>query len=212
LFRLKGTLYFGPDASLRPAHHFYRVIGKYASKKLYPPKVFAVAEWNWIGLNFRNLYDVLGAFLMVIGIFHPTSTKVNFFLPLTAMYAMWCSKLGGHPDGQDPKNKDPERPGEWPTVYQCTWLNPKMVLKTGRFCLGASFQGCDFSNHVEGVGWEWAERLRDERLDMLRAANAFDNKRYTDTKPRKQLEDREPLGNSRWGNCAEAYPFTTMFR
>jgi hypothetical protein len=45
---------------------------------------------------------------------------------------------------------------------------------------------------------------------MLRAAGAFDQKKYD--KKGKQLKDPWPCTDVYWGDCAEAYPFATMFR
>ena len=189
-----------------PAHHFSRSL---QSKS---PRLFKAKEETWVKLNFRNLYDALGAFLMVVGILQDKMTKVNFFLPLTAMYARWCAKMGGHPDSVKPNKNATERPGRWPTVYQCTWLALGTARSEGgfkyEFCLGASMGGVDISGNVPGVGPEWLERLLSARLDMLRDARAFDKKKYKDGK----LDDPPHTANSSWGNCAEAYPFTTMFR
>ncbi|WXC63480.1 hypothetical protein SNK03_009301 [Fusarium graminearum] len=204
---LAGKLYLGTLGNLGPAHHFSRVLRR--GRK----RAFNAKEEAWIGLKFRNLYDILGVFLMVVGIIQPTATKANFFVPLTAMYAKWCSKLGGHADDVEPNETATERPGPWPTVYQCTWLAPKTARTEGgfkfEFCLGTSFGGCDFDRDVAGVDLDWRWRLRSERVDMLREAGAFDAKKYNKA---GKLVDPKPVGNTGWGNCGEAYPFATMFR
>lgn len=120
--------------------------------------------------------------------------------------------MGGHPDSAELDIDATERPGRWPTVYQCTWLTLGTTRSEGgfkyEFCLGASMGGVDINRDVPGVGPEWLTRPLSARLDMLRDARAFDEKKYKKGK----LDDPAPTANSRWGNCAEAYPFTTMFR
>ncbi|KAF5604289.1 hypothetical protein FPCIR_834 [Fusarium pseudocircinatum] len=100
-----GTLYQNPR--LRPRSHIARKVdenwdpynpetSKFAVKGwAIRPSIQAsrapVPEW-WCP------YDLLGLFLSLLGPAPATATKNNFYLPLTAVYGRWCSRIAGHPD------------------------------------------------------------------------------------------------------------------
>ncbi|PHH75718.1 hypothetical protein CDD82_4313 [Ophiocordyceps australis] len=207
-----GAEYKNPRAP--PDSHFYRKLNpKFTAPRPVGAK-FDVREWT---LSHRgqdaktrscpwwNPYDLLGHFLSLLGPAPQTANRNTFFLPLTAVYARWCSCIAGHkPD--DFAWTDPARngAGDWPFMYQCTWRSDGHKTNPRKwFFLGASTGGDDWKRDVVGP-WKYA--VQRQRFNMMMA-----NLRMTLLPPRAFQDRTAPEQNggsgATWGNCAETYPF-----
>ncbi|GFF24292.1 hypothetical protein IFM46972_00997 [Aspergillus udagawae] len=84
---------------------------------------FQLTKSTFDGVEYWALPDLLGLFMSTLGRAPATATKRNFYLPLTAVFGQWCSKLirEGRPS--------------CPSVFQCSWT------EDGEFHLGASRGG-----------------------------------------------------------------------
>ncbi|KAK3369578.1 hypothetical protein B0T24DRAFT_708287, partial [Lasiosphaeria ovina] len=192
-----------------PGHHIYRHgdLDPKGKGMIYKLKSFQFAD-----IDLWSPYDLLGYLLMALGMDPPNATKRNFYLPLTAMYAKWCSKLAGHHPNDKNVPNDQIRPGNWPTVYQCTWLprteEAQLWHGTIRFALGASFQGADFRKPMEGPGVNngWRARIIEGRKNQLQTKGFLPKNVKGDVLPPEKNK------KAAWGNCGEVYPFLTMFR
>lgn len=71
-----------------------------------------------IAMEYWCIYDLVGLFFGLLGSAPLAAGKNNFFLPLTAVYARWCTRLAGKLDN----NPVPETGvGEVPPMFECTW-------------------------------------------------------------------------------------------
>lgn len=164
-------------------------------------------------------YDLLGLFLSLLGPAPDGANKNNFYLPLTAVYARWCSRIAGRPF-PNWKWKIPNREqgqGDFPAVFQCTWhttVNEETKQRSGHYFLGASTAGDKFPKTPEGLPGPWREKVQEARFTMLfNCQNVtmvqqddFINKTAPNQRPDNPNRNMVP-----WGNCAETYPFATMF-
>jgi len=145
-------------------------------------------------------YDLLGFFLSLVWTAPSSATKRNFFLPWTAIYGRWCSKLGNAID----------HGFQHPTVYQCTWYIDSSGQKT--FFLGASAAGYKaFPRREFGT---WRETVRRARFNLI-WNECRELRDDTDENGRHWSFDNSPsiqvARGTRFGNCAETYPFLNQF-
>ncbi|PHH66827.1 hypothetical protein CDD81_5959 [Ophiocordyceps australis] len=202
------------NSRAQPDSHIYRkACSKFTGRKPYDSK-FDVREWR---LNHRGQgaktrsctwwspYDLLGHFLSLLGPAPQTANRNTFFLPLTAVYARWCTCIAGH--------KPPEfawsdaarnGAGDWPFMYQCTWRSDGDKTNPRKwFFLGASNAGDEWDFAKVG---KWKYRVQRQRFNMMMA-----NLRMTLLPPTAFANDTAPEqnggSNARWANCAETYPF-----
>lgn len=68
-----------------------------------------VLKYEYGGIKYWALPDLLGLFMSSLGHAPTGATRRNFYLPLTAVFGQWCSKLIRQ-----------ERSSR-PVVFQCTW-------------------------------------------------------------------------------------------
>ncbi|KOS19995.1 hypothetical protein ESCO_005591 [Escovopsis weberi] len=150
-------------------------------------------------IPFYNPYDLLGLFLGLLGPAEQGANQYNYFLPLSAVYARWCSRLAGKGKG----GPQPAGVGPWPFMFQCSWRPLSNADPRRIFFLGASLGGDDFSK--EGRGDAWREALQRRRFDVaFRSAehvlflqDEFNN-----------ITDVVAGAKNNPGNCAETYTFT----
>lgn len=144
---------------------------------------------------FWNSYDLLGLFLSTIGPAPGSANKKQFFFPLTAMYGWWCFAIG-------PPNLD--RPGagvNFPSCFQCTWKEVSLALPV--FFLGASFGGFS-GNGLRKNSFFWRRLVMYERFKLLSIRTPFDES------PKRGPVGPKDMPGSRYGNCAETYPFVSL--
>ncbi|KAL8286074.1 hypothetical protein RB597_002936 [Gaeumannomyces tritici] len=189
----------GVDWQKQPSQHISRLyVTGWLGKDLTTSK-FSTAGFVSGGLHLFNHYDMLGMFLGLLGpAISGQVNKYNFYLPLTAMYAQWCSELG-----------TVRWPGDFraiPAMFQCTW-----DVKSGMYRLGASLGGHFADRGGENATGTWLEVIRDARHAVL--AQRREDRIHFDV-----VRGTEPLGKGKekgeetpWGNCAETYPFADMF-
>lgn len=184
-------------ADLRPSQHISRRRNAGWSAKNVTSSKFSVQGFvSRDGIHLFNQYDMLGRFLGLLGPANPSQvTKYNFYLPMTAMYAQWCSELG--------TKTWPGREifAALPAMFQCTWDK-----NSGWYRLGASLGG-----HVTAATGTWLEVIRNARYAVLvqsRSNRIHFNVQRGEEPVEKGKEDKEPTP---WGNCAETYPFIEMF-
>ncbi|GFF55843.1 hypothetical protein IFM51744_08740 [Aspergillus udagawae] len=108
---------------------------------------FQLTKSTFDGVEYWALPDLLGLFMSTLGRAPATATKRNFYLPLTAVYGQWCSKLirEGRPS--------------CPSVFQCSWT------EDGEFHLGASRGGFATDS---GMG-SWLAVLDRARYGIIRS-------------------------------------------
>ncbi|KAF3062878.1 hypothetical protein CFAM422_010410 [Trichoderma lentiforme] len=212
-----GENYENPGGPQKRKCHIYRELNPgYGPKQTQSKDVsdFLVKSWtnNYdsgpdvrnINLNYWCIYDLIGLFLSLLGSAPPAADRNNYFLPLTAVYARWCSRLAGKL-----KNKASQAPsdpgvGPIPMMFQCTWRDRKDG-KGKWFFLGASLGGDQFADNPSGADWQMKVQM--ERFRILRQHQQTVMVRdgdFNSTEPEKTLPDG--TGNL-WGNCAETYPF-----
>jgi hypothetical protein len=145
----------------------------------------------------------------------PAATKLDFFIPLTAVYGRWCYVIGGNvkrgPKGQ--KVTVGSGIGASPTITQCTWRESKGPAGGWEFCLGASLAGIEKSKQ----SGSWETRVKMERFNLLTNFNNVSTETWPDPKdPDKKVgwafensPERTEGGDSKshFGNCGETYPF-----
>ncbi|KAM0513226.1 hypothetical protein ACHAPE_008074 [Trichoderma viride] len=154
-----------------------------------------------IQVKYWCIYDLIGLFFSLLGSARPAANKNNFFLPLTTVYARWCTRLAGKM-----KYDKAESPGIGPVpeMYQCTWRDRDDGTGVC-FFLGASLGGDSFANNLSGQ--DWKKMVQKTRLDVLvthQQATMVNREDFGETEP----EIRTPGGKGTfWGNCAETYPF-----
>ncbi|KAH6632438.1 hypothetical protein F5144DRAFT_603180 [Chaetomium tenue] len=206
-----------------PAHHIARTReNKEANREKPEQWYYTLAPLDFFDISLFSPYDVLGYLLATLGKEPPNANKQSFYLPLTAMYAKWCSTLCGRDEATPASTwKEQEyRPGKRPTVYQCTWVGADHnedlePLEEGdeegdeeweapRFALGAAFAGCDFLEGDEDydVRNSWRVRIIEKRKELLQGIGALP----ADEKL------KQPFSNSPWGHCAETYALLAMLK
>jgi hypothetical protein len=143
---------------------------------------FRLIKSTYDGVEYWALPDILGLFMSSLGRAPTTASKRNFYLPLTAVYGQWCTKL--------------IREGirTWPRVFQCTWT------EGGEFHLGASRGG--FAPD-RGTG-SWLAVLDRARYGIIRSPIlqlTNWSQAWTPTIRARGRERGRPFGR-----CAETYP------
>lgn len=154
-----------------------------------------------IQMDYWCIYGLIGLFFDLLGGAPLAADKTNFFLPLTAVYAKWRSRLAGKLD----KNAVPNSGVEpVPFMYQCTWCEREDGKGKWVF-LGASTAGGAFPK--TNIGHEWRMRVQKRRVDML-----FKEQQLTMVLPH-DFSNTEPEilfaygSGATWDNCAETFPF-----
>ncbi|KAF4994716.1 hypothetical protein FGRMN_5605 [Fusarium graminum] len=147
----QGANYLKPDP---PQHLPRKENQKLKSKFVIFPQLTQSTAGFW------SSYDLLGHFLGMMGPVEQAAGLDNYFLPMTAVYARWCSKLAGHAPQVVTETSGA---GDWPNMFQCTWND------TGKyFGLGTSLAGCDWNSRNN---YRWGELWRfdvgNQRFDVL---------------------------------------------
>lgn len=194
------------DRNLQPRQHFARRIHPdWGNGSEWETRSrFKLLFWQLPRGNFQNYYcnpyDALGHFMSRLLPAPAAANRNNFFLPMTAVYAKWCSQIAGHaPAGWGVAPRDPEGTGDWPLMYQCTWR--PLDDRTFSFSLGSSVGGLSYSNVA--CGRAWPGEVAKSRKEVLTDSNSSWNF--------QNLNWRDKPGETDWGNCAETYPFVQIF-
>ncbi|KAI1468604.1 uncharacterized protein F4812DRAFT_470495 [Daldinia caldariorum] len=215
------------NAAAPPKSHFPRKLNpawpKVANKDNDPVK-FILLHWpikykgaleKPIDVKWWNPYDLLGLFISILGPAPKTAGKNNYFLPLTTVYARWCSCVAGHaPDSRD---WDPrgDGVGDWPYMFQATW---KPMGDKIYFFLGSSVAGDDWQEVTRKgqdpnltVG-KWRRAVQRSRFDMF--YNSLQMKLFQNTEfdSSPVQSNKNTRSNQPYGNCGETYPFTFSIR
>ncbi|KIW99361.1 uncharacterized protein Z518_11349 [Rhinocladiella mackenziei CBS 650.93] len=199
---------FRAGSDLSPDQHIYRVLnpawrGGRGGQSQPPPQPpgpvskFSVMKHIHNGSEYWSPFDLLGHFLSFMGPAPDSATKRNFYLPMTAVYGRWCRLIAGtHP-----------RTGicDIPYMFQCTWCTPLSdSSKPTRFFLGSSLAGYNWTPQLTGT-WEYA--LKYARF-VLVDGNPLQQAGYNfENSP---MIERKGTGSTRFGNCAETYPFLDL--
>ncbi|KAI6093498.1 hypothetical protein F4821DRAFT_873 [Hypoxylon rubiginosum] len=198
-----------------PKSHFFRQDDPDWKKPDRDPKVasaFNLDSWNdltfqgvleeAITVAWWNPYDLLGLFLSILGPAKTEADKDNYFIHLTAVYAQWCSRVGGMkvPPGN-------VGVGHSPGAYQVTWKQ----RQNGEidFCLGSALAGDAFNEIETG---QWKKRVRRARFDLFRTSLRMQLLKESDFETSLKQLEMSTKGNAAfegqmYGNCAETYPF-----
>ncbi|KAI0007430.1 hypothetical protein F4779DRAFT_512252 [Xylariaceae sp. FL0662B] len=228
LMRPKGSEFVVPG--MEPDSHFRRLFNptwwddernwKYETKFTLNPYMgkYRGALDNSISVEWWSPYDLLGLFISILGPSPAGADKNNYFLPLTAVYGRWCSRIAGR---KKPEPKNPgDGEGDWPYMFQITWrpvgepvtnkaAGTKKVQSRCHFFLGSSLAG-DYWRQKEVGQWRRAVQLN--RFNMFYGnlqKNLFDLATF-DESP-EQVKNRDP-SKQPYGNCAETYPFIFSVR
>lgn len=203
-----GALYMNPT----PQEHFYRREDedwtkdepKKGSKFRLMERCFQRQDVHGktIDVGYWSPYDLLGYFLSQLGPAPAHANRNNYFLPLTAVYARWSSKIAGRYSGGA---------GDWPFMFQCTWYR-ESGYDEAHFGLGASLAGSGWDS--SRVGEDWRTRVGFSRFLLLSIDTpAIVNLERSDWDNNTAPEQTRPGGSqTRWANCAETYPFTEQMR
>lgn len=217
---LNGLIY--KDKGLEPWSHISRLLNKTwgtdTDKSL---SKFLIGAWPFVpkasdrggrAPGWWSPYDLLGLFLSLLGPAPEAADKNNYFLPLTAVYARWCSRIAGTVDPADFDWK-PTEPGvgDWPFMFQCTWnlIEDKSTKQRSKwFFLGASTAGDKFDPNEVGA---WRHEVQRERFDMLFGCQRTGMVQSDDFSAKRAPSQVNPNGTQvPFGNCAETYPFVAM--
>ncbi|PNP46419.1 hypothetical protein THARTR1_10741 [Trichoderma harzianum] len=170
----------------------------------WPTKYDSGPDVRNITIDYWCIYDLIGLFLGLLGSVSLAADRNNFFLPLTAVYARWCSRLAGKLKNTASHEGEAPGVGPIPTMFQCTWRDRKDG-KGKWFFLGSSLGGDQFANNPSGADWQLKVQM--ERFRILRQHQQtvmVNEDEFNRTEPEKNL----PGGTGTlWGNCAETYPF-----
>ncbi|KAI1186326.1 hypothetical protein F5B17DRAFT_404437 [Nemania serpens] len=164
-----------------------------------------------VKVNWWNPYDLLGFSLSVLGPAPAGANKNNYFLPLTAVYARWCSRIAGRPMrawGWTPSSHNGQ--GDWPFMFNATWrLEKKSTDGKIFFFLGSSTAGDNWLPKEVG---QWRTRVQRQRFDTLFAGlqmKLFEQDSFDMKTSKVQQRDSNAFC---YGNCAETYPFIFSVR
>jgi hypothetical protein len=197
---------FRAGPNLRPDQHIYRAAnGAWIPRRPDRPRrdrpplppqppatisKFTVRQYLHNGRGYWSPYDLLGLFLSFMGPAPDRATKRNFYLPMTAVYGRWCRQIAGRECGGI---------GDLPFMFQCTWRTGPPTW----FSLGSSLAGCRWDRNLTGT-WETVlRRARFALIDpvpLIQLGYNFDNSPMI----------REAKRGTRFGNCAETYPFADL--
>lgn len=178
-------------SGLYPPQHIFRRLNPSWDQENPSGRVskFQILKRTFHGIKYWSCADLLGLFLSSLGLAPNGATKRNFFLPLTAVYGKWWQQVC---------------PTRLPVVFQCTWYERNS--RATRFFLGASRSG--FRAPRSTGTWEYV--LSKARLYVLDAAELLNLAGWSLThSPRIQDVGSE---GSRFGGCAETYPFRILLR
>ncbi|KAI1308589.1 hypothetical protein F5Y03DRAFT_383394 [Xylaria venustula] len=152
-----------------------------------------------IAVSWWNPYDLLGFFISVLGPAPTEATKNNYFLPLCAVYARWCSRIAGRVQrGWEWKNRGAGE-GDWLLMFNAT-LRPDLIY----FFLGSSSAGDDW--HEAQVS-QRRNRVQRQQFDTVFASlqiKLFERDTYGQKS--SPVQEKNSKGQC-YGNCAETYPF-----
>ncbi|KAI1426133.1 hypothetical protein F5Y12DRAFT_744092 [Xylaria sp. FL1777] len=210
------------NPNLSPNSHFLRNpdplwvknvdVKKQAKFILRPvPFTYQGALGKAVPVDWWNPYDLLGLFLSILGPAPAAATKNNYFLPLCAVYARWCSCIAGHPAEKWKWSTQGDGAGDWPYMFNVTWRpEGKPVDRVIYFFLGGSTAGDDWEEKVVG---QWRTRVQRQRFNVLYAhlqMQLFAQDTFDKASSPKQL--RSGAKTQCYGNCAETYPFIFSVR
>lgn len=164
-----------------------------------------------IRVPYWNPYDLLGYFLSLLGPAPQAANRNNYFLPLTAVYARWCSRIAGCAPGAYQYPNPGAGAGNWPFMYQCTWHDAGGPDAKKWFFLGASIGGDKWNPRNVG---KWKDAVQLHRFNMVLSSAQTRLVKEHDYERKTAPEQRIPDGSDNpYGNCAETYPFVEkMFR
>ena len=180
-----GTMFASPD--LKPNQTTARTLNpEWDPANPSRSSKYLVREFIHDGIPFWGLFDILGLFLSSIGLAPSSATTRKFYLPLTAMYAKWCTTLGNLK----------------PTMFNCTWIATGQ--DRGRFFLGASLKG--YSAPLT-IG-PWASMVKAARFSLIdNEAMAMNGYTMNDCPEMRLTGNRVAFGN-----CAETYPLLHILK
>ncbi|KAA8647062.1 hypothetical protein EYZ11_008799 [Aspergillus tanneri] len=142
--------------------------------------------------SYWNLWSHLGVFLGLLGPAPPNSEVANFYAPMTAMWGWWCISL---------LEADKTSLSKF-AMTQCTWYrNPG---KQDEFLLGHSLGG-----HEPKAADRWEEKVQRARYNLIKDPFSLEENEWSfECSP---LTKANGASDTKFGNCAETYPFTTFF-
>ncbi len=160
-------------------------------------------------LPYWSPYDLLGYFLGLLGPAPQEATKETYFLPLTAVYGIWCSKIAGHAPKRFKWKPPGKGSGDWPYMFQCTWYKEKDKASRIAFRLGSCMGGDEFNENQVG-SWRHTVGVRRFRILLsarLRIIMAEEEKNFPSPANYRAMERNANGTTTAYGNCAETYPF-----
>ncbi|TVY77082.1 hypothetical protein Focb16_v008069 [Fusarium oxysporum f. sp. cubense] len=221
----KGSLY--KDITKQPSSHIARLMNRDWKKEDETSSKFIVSGWYYRHTPRAVLgpvpqwwcpFDLLGLFLSLLGPAPASADKNNFYLPLTAVYGRWCSRIAGAADEKWKWKPSIEGEGELPFVFQCTWylqVDKSTRQHWGQYFLGASNAGDKFETDVklDTYTGAWRERAQEARFDMLFRCQKVPMVQVNDFKNKTapNMEKKADRNMVPYGNCAETYPFAIRF-
>lgn len=175
---------------------------------------FIPRPYEFLDTAFVTPYDLLGLFLSFIGPAPLNATVHNFYVPITFLYGQWCSKIAS-------RNAEPTRGnfrgvGPPPAMYQCTWITFETSERHPEFFLGASLSGYSTKSVVDNdqgvaakraVGTLWERRVQESRYHLVPRTVVEPEYLNFDSSVMREKDDQ----GTRFGNCAETYPFLYLF-
>ncbi|KMU83970.1 hypothetical protein CIHG_01754 [Coccidioides immitis H538.4] len=189
----EGADFKGRGENMNPDQNTYRSLNTDKADK--KNSKFLVKYHQHADTSYWNPHDLLGLFLWVIAVCCATANARRFYIPMTAVYGRWCRVLSPIA-GSDIS---------FPAALQCTWR--KRDGGASEFFLGGSLAG--WATKVTSgppVGKKWPDKLRLARYEriggVIRAPYSFDV---------SVLRTPTYLAGTRFGNCAETYPFLELF-
>lgn len=219
-----GSLY--KDATKQPYSHIARLLDQDWEKDDEKTSKFIVSGWSFrqtiqtfIGPvpDWWCPYDLLGLFFSLLRPAPSAANKNNFYLPLTAVYGRWCSRIAGHSGRKWKWTPDIQGEGNLPYVFQCTWhieVDENTKQHWGQYFLGASTAGDSFERlkGSEKYTGSWRERVQEARFNMLFRCQKIPMVQINDFKD-KTAPNMNKAGGTMvpFGNCAETYPFAIRF-
>ncbi|KAI3334431.1 hypothetical protein F4824DRAFT_186033 [Ustulina deusta] len=166
--------------SIRPDQHIHRALNPIwtictpdKSKFIAARTYFHRFDNGWPFVAYWTPYDLLGLFLSKLGPapYGQNADKINFYLPLTAVYGRWCMLLAGNRTNNfERRHRREGGVGDPSFFYNCTW-NPD----DGVFFLGAALAGYDWTNpsnpnpqnRVDNRVGTWEADLKQARYSLL---------------------------------------------
>ncbi|KAH8702292.1 hypothetical protein BGW36DRAFT_405100 [Talaromyces proteolyticus] len=155
---------------------------------------------------FWNPCDLMGLFLSTIGLAPAAANKEQFYVPLLAMFGLWCAKISP-PVWKDGNSRN--HGNYFPAVVQCTWGKAQGVPGArDDFFLGASYSGISLAGPWSPTQYFWDRVVRYERFKLV----PIQSLKFDDSPARGNGSGTADVPGHRFGNCAETYPFTNMMR